>query len=100
MLWVANLAREGLVAVNWREKLVGVLWLRTEETHGVAHAGAQRGEGSEPGVSTSPGGTGSKQLHGRTHARVAGRAAAALDSAGDPHRITVAGPYPPLLCLL
>ena len=50
-----DMAREGLVAVNWREKLVGVLWLRTEETRGVAHSGAQRGEGSEPGASTSPG---------------------------------------------
>ena len=95
-----NLAREGWVVVNWREKLVGVLWLRTEETHGVAHAGAQRGGGSDPGASTSPGSTGSKQLHGRTHVRSAGRAAAALYRAGDPHRITVAGPYPPPFCLL
>ena len=70
------------------------------KTRGAAHTGAQRGEGSEPGTSTSPGGTGSKQLRGRSHARGAGRAAAALDRAGDPHRITVAGPYPPPSCLL
>ena len=74
-----NLAREGLVAVNLRERAVGVLLSWTEKSGGVVRAGAQRGGGSEPGASTSPGGTGSKQLRACTHARGAARAAAALD---------------------
>ena len=74
-----KLAGEGLGTVNLREKLVGVLWLRTEKSGGVVHAGAQRGGGNEPGASTSPGGSGSKQLRACTHARGAARAAAALD---------------------
>ena len=65
--------------VNLRERVIGVPWASTENSGGVVHAGAQRRGGSEPGASTSPGGTGSKQLRACTHARGAARAADALD---------------------
>ena len=80
--------------VNLREKLVGILWLWTEKMRGVAHAGAQRGEGSEPGVSTSPGDA--SRLAGcvlaRTHVALRVQRPR-WTGAGDPHRVsTVASP--------
>ena len=76
--WV-NLARGGPSTVNFEGEARRDSSAWNGKTRGAAHTGAQRGGGSEPGVSTSPGGTGSKQLRACTHARGAARAAAALD---------------------
>ena len=93
-----NLAREGVVMANRRGELVGVLWLRMEETRGGVHAGAQRGEGNEPGASTSPGDAGKQAAacpHGRS--RCCAHGGRVGQGAGDPYRITVATPIFPLL---
>ena len=80
MLWNAQLGSGRIGCGEFeRERAVGVLWSWTEKSGGAVRAGAQRGGGSEPGASTLPGGTGSKQLRACTHARGAARAAAALD---------------------
>jgi len=98
---VFNLAREGLGTVNLRERVIGVPWAWTENSGGVVHPGGQRGGGSEPGVSTSPGDAGKQAGCMPARAPMVLRARRRCwTGAGDPHRITVAGPYPLFTVLL
>ena len=95
MLWTGQFSSGRIGCGELKREARRVLWLRTEETRGGAHAGAQRGEGDEPGASTLPGDAGKQAAacpHGRsrccTHGGRVGQ------GAGDPYRVTVADPYP------
>ena len=73
MLWTGQFSSGRIGCGELKREARRVLWLRTEETRGGAHAGAQRGEGNEPGASTSPGDA------SRQAGCVPARAAAELD---------------------
>ena len=94
---VLNLAREGLSTVNLKERAVGIPWSWAEKLGGIVHAGAQVEEEASPGRPCRLAALAASSC-------VLARMRAALPArrlrwtgTGDPHRITVAGPYPPFL---
>ena len=95
MLWTGQFSSGRIGCGELKREARRVLWLRTEETRGGAHAGAQRGEGDEPRASTLPGDAGKQAAacpHGRS--RCCAHGGRVGQGAGDPYRVTVVDPYP------
>ena len=98
MLWTGQFSSGRIGCGELKREARRVLWLRTEETRGGAHAGAQRGEGDEPRASTLPGDAGKQAAacpHGRS--RCCAHGGRVGQGASDPYRVTVATLIPSFL---